>query len=70
MAGAGFKTFSNGEVLTASDVNTYMMEQQIMVFANENERDTTILSPSEGMFAYSRETNILSFYNGVSWRRF
>lgn len=70
MAGAGFKTFANGEVLTASDVNTYMMEQQIMVFANEDERDTTILNPSEGMFAFSRSTNILSFYNGTSWRRF
>lgn len=70
MAGAGFKTFANGEVLTASDVNTYMMEQQIMVFADEDERDTTILSPSEGMFAFSRDTNFLSFYNGTTWRRF
>lgn len=70
MAGAGFKTFANGEVLTASDVNTFMMEQQVMVFANDAERDTTILSPSEGMFAFSRDTNFLSFYNGTTWRRF
>ena len=70
MAGAGFRLFQNGDVLTASQVMEYMMEQQIMVFANSDERDTTILSPSEGMFAYSRSSNILSFYTGETWRNF
>lgn len=69
MAGAGFKTFSNGEVLTAGDVNTYMMQQQVMVFANADERDTTILSPSEGMFAFLKDTDRLTVFT-TSWRRF
>lgn len=69
MAGAGFKTFSNGEVLTAGDVNTYMMQQQIMVFANADERDTTILNPSEGMFAFLKDIDRLTVYT-TSWRRF
>ena len=34
MAGAGFKTFASGDVLTASDVQTFIMEQQVMVFAD------------------------------------
>ena len=33
MAGAGFKDFQAGEVLTAVDVDTYLMQQTIMVFA-------------------------------------
>jgi hypothetical protein len=70
MAGAGFKTFVNGDVLTASEVQNFMMAQQFMVFANDDERDTTILNPTEGMFAFSRNTDFLSFYNGTTWRRF
>lgn len=69
MAGAGFKTFSNGEVLTAGDVNTYMIQQQIMVFSNAAERDTTILSPSEGMFAFLKDIDRLTVFT-TSWRRF
>ena len=33
MAGAGFKTFASGDVLTASDVTTYIMEQMLTVGA-------------------------------------
>ena len=38
MAGAGFKTFASGDVLTASDVQTFIMEQQVMVFADSTAR--------------------------------
>ena len=31
MAGAGYKSFTTGDVLTASDLNTYGIEQTIMV---------------------------------------
>ena len=30
----GFKVFAVGEVLTASDVNDYLMEQSISIFAD------------------------------------
>jgi hypothetical protein len=69
MAGAGFKTFSNGEILTAGDVQSFMMDQQVMVFANADERDTKILAPSEGMFAFLKDIDRLTFYT-TSWRRF
>ena len=45
MAGAGFKTFATGDVLTASDVNTYLMQQTVMCFADATARDAAI-SPS------------------------
>lgn len=69
MAGAGFKIFSNGQVLTSNDVNTLMMQQQVMVFANADERDTKILNPSEGMFAFLKDIDRLTVFT-TSWRRF
>jgi len=69
MAGAGAKTWSTGDVLTASDVNTYLMQQSIMVFATETTRDAALTSPSDGMFAYTTTTpaDTLSYYNGAAW---
>jgi len=67
VAGAGFKTFASGDVLTASDVNTYIMEQQIMVFASSTARDAAITSPSEGMFAFLKDDDSLVYYDGSSW---
>ena len=67
MAGAGFKTFASGDVLTAADVNTYIMQQQIMVFASSTARNSAITSPSEGMFAYLKDTDELVYYDGSSW---
>ena len=70
MAGAGFKSFVNGNVLLASEVNTYMMEQQIMVFASAGARGSAIASPSEGMFAFLKDTDKLTYYDSTQWRDF
>ena len=69
MAGAGFKLFQDGQVLLASEVNTYMMEQQIMVFADAAARDAAITAPSEGMFAFLKDTDTLTVYT-TSWGDF
>jgi hypothetical protein len=69
LAGAGFKLFSNGQVLLASEVNEYMAQQQIMVFADSTARDAAILSPSEGMFAFLKDSNTLTFYT-TTWEDF
>ena len=65
-----FKLFSNGSVLTANDVNTYMMNQQVMVFADAAERDEQITAPIHGMFAFLKNVNYLTFYDSTNWRRF
>jgi hypothetical protein len=70
LAGAGFKTFVNGNVLLASEVNTYMMEQQIMVFAGTAARGSAITSPSEGMFAFLKDEDKLTFYDSTQWKDF
>jgi hypothetical protein len=69
LAGAGFKVFENGNVLTASEVNTFMMDQQIMVFADAAARDAAILSPSEGMFAFLKDDDKLTVFT-TSWGDF
>jgi hypothetical protein len=65
-AGLGFKTFTTGEVLTAADVNGYLM-QGILVFASEAARNSAITSPQEGQFAFTKDTNSLWYYTGSAW---
>lgn len=67
MAGAGYKDFQAGEVLTAVDVDTYLMEQSVMVFAGTASRGSAIGTPSEGMFSYLRDTDALEYYTGSAW---
>lgn len=70
MAGLGYKVFQDGNTLTATEVMGYMMEQQIMVFASSGARDSAIASPSEGMFAYLKDTDRLTYYDSTQWRNF
>jgi hypothetical protein len=69
LAGAGFKLFQDGQVLLASEVNTYMMDQMIMVFADAAARDAALTSPSEGMFAFLKDTDKLTYYT-TTWEDF
>jgi hypothetical protein len=64
VAGLGRKTFTAGEVLTATNVQGYLMDQTVMVFASASARSTAIPTPSDGMFAYLSDTQGLFFYNG------
>jgi hypothetical protein len=70
MAGAGFKTFAVGEVLTATNVNTYLMQQAVMVFASAAARSTALsTNVAEGMVTYLTDSNSLWFYNGSAWEQ-
>lgn len=66
---SGFKTFATGEVLTASDVNNYLMEQTICVFADATARDAGITSPENGQFVFLTGSSTLQFYNS-GWTNF
>jgi hypothetical protein len=65
-AGLGFKDFVTGEVLTAADVDGYLM-QGIWVFANATARDAAVTSPQEGNFAFLKDTNVTTYYTGSAW---
>jgi hypothetical protein len=65
-AGLGFKDFVTGEVLTAADVDGYLM-QGIWVFANATARDAAVTSPQEGNSCYLKDTDVIQVYSGSSW---
>jgi len=68
MAGAGYKLFNTGDVLSASDVNTYLMQQTVMSFASSAARTTALASVlAEGMVTYLQDTNVVEIYTGSSW---
>jgi len=65
-AGLGFKDFTTGEVLTAADVDGYLM-QGIWVFASAAARDSAVTSPQEGNACYLKDTNQVLTYSGSAW---
>ena len=68
MAGAGYKLFNTGDVLTAAQVNTYLQEQVVMVFADATARTTALSGVlAEGMVSYLKDTNATEVYDGSAW---
>jgi hypothetical protein len=68
MAGAGYKLFNTGDVLTAAQVNTYLNEQTVMVFASSAARTSALSGVlAEGMMSYLQDTNSVEVYNGTAW---
>jgi len=64
---AGFRTFDAGAVLTAEQVNTFLMSQSIPVFADAAGRDAAITSPEEGQHCFLKDTDALQYYTGSAW---
>jgi hypothetical protein len=65
-----FKTFVAGEILTASDVNTFLGAQAISVFADATARDAAITSPVEGQFAFRTDDDVLEYWDGSAWEEY
>jgi hypothetical protein len=61
------KTFVAGDVLQASEVNTFLMNQAVMTFASESARNTAITLPVDGMVTYLEDTKRYQTYNGTAW---
>jgi hypothetical protein len=64
--GSGFRTFASGEVLTSDNVQNFLMDQAVMVFAGTAARGSALPSPETGMTAYSTATG-LQVYDGDDW---
>lgn len=58
-----FKTFNAGDVLTAADVNDYLMEQAVITCTS----GTRPSSPAEGMTIYETDTDKILSYSGSAW---
>jgi hypothetical protein len=67
MAGLGRKVFTAGEVLTAANVNGYLMDQTVMVFAGTAARSSAIATASAGMVSYRTDGSAWEGYNGSTW---
>ena len=62
----GYKQFTPA-TLTSTDVNAYLMNQSVMVFASSAARATAIPFPTEGMVTYLEDTNLVQYYSGSVW---
>jgi hypothetical protein len=65
-----FKTFVAGEILTAADVNSFLGNQAIAVFADSGARGSAIASPVEGQFSYLTGDDVLEFWDGSAWTEY
>ena len=71
MAGAGWKTFSTGDLISATEFQTFIQDQVVQVYADSSARDTALgTNDAEGMFCFLKDTNTLQFYDGSSWVNF
>lgn len=64
---AGRKVFEPGDVLSANDVNSFLMDQSVMVFASAADRAAQITEPIDGMLTYRTDSKLLQSYNGTAW---
>jgi hypothetical protein len=67
------KLFQSGEVAYASDVNTYLMDQVIAVFADAAARDAAFGGANEptlsaGRFCFLLDTLEVQYYTGTQWQ--
>jgi hypothetical protein len=63
-----YKVFSNGNVLNASDLNDFLMQQSVVVFSTAAARASAITSPTEGSITFLQDTNRFQFYNGTAYQ--
>lgn len=67
MAGSGRKVWAADEILAAADLQNYIQDQVVFVYANASARASGILAPSEGMVSYLSDTNLLYAFDGSTW---
>ena len=67
--GSGFHDFAAAEVLTAANVDGYLMRQTVMTFADATARNSALSGVlDEGMVTYQEDTNSVTYYTGAAWR--
>lgn len=68
MAGAGWRSFTAGQVLTAAQVQTYLQDQVVQVYANSAARSSALgTAVAAGMVSFLTATEGLDVYTHGSW---
>jgi len=57
-----YKTFTAGDILTAAQVNEFLMDQAVMAFPDSGARGSAITLPTDGMMSYLQDTNVIEQY--------
>ena len=67
--GSGYRVFTAGEVLTASNVQNYLQDQAVMVFGGTAARSSAIGTANfeEGMLTYLTDVDKLQVYTGATF---
>ena len=63
----GRKEWVSDEVLSAADLDSYLMDQAVTIWANATARNSGILAPIEGQISYLQDTNLFQAYSGSAW---
>jgi len=67
----GVKKFVDYTSLTANELNEYLMQQTVMVFASSAARTSAFttagVTVTEGMVSYLLDTNLTQYYDGSAW---
>jgi len=63
----GRKEWAADDVLSAADLEGYLMDQAVTIWANSSARNSGILAPIEGQISYLQDTNIFQAYSGSAW---
>lgn len=65
---SGWKAWEIGEVVEATDFQTYVQDQVVQVYADSAARTTALgTAVAEGMVSYLSDTNSLEYYSGSAW---
>ena len=69
----GFRIFAQNEVLTAANVNDYLMEQAVCIFADASARDTAFNTMSggqhDGLCCYLEDVDQFQVRINGTWSR-
>lgn len=68
MAGAGHRTWVAGEVIEAENVQDFVQDQVVQVYADATARTAALTGVlSEGMVSYLKDINSIEVFDGTSW---
>lgn len=73
MAGAGAYLWEAGDVVTAANLQQYVQDQVVAVYANSTARDAAYggageATLAEGMMCFLKDTDTVQYYDGSAWQ--
>jgi hypothetical protein len=68
MPGLGWRSFTDGQVLTGAQVQQFLQDQAVMVFASNAARSSALgTAVSNGMMSYRVDGSVVEAYRGTAW---